>query len=190
MADDRGLMTDDQARRQMRWVTKALRTSLSGTRRSSYGTDLCDDRDGRNLAYTQGSRTRSNARGCLDLQQHCRGVRPGTHDELLAFLYYALGSAGEVRSMLLLIERLTLSDALRPHVADLIAISRSVSRQLGAWIESLKNSHIAAHGFATIPHVRLCRIGSVARVSEQTRTHQGSAEGHHDRKEERMADDQ
>ena len=43
--------------------------------------------------------------------------------------------------MLLLIERLTLSDALRPHVADLIAISRSVSRQLGAWIESLKNSH-------------------------------------------------
>jgi four helix bundle protein len=68
------------------------------------------------------------------------GFNRGTHDELLTFLYYALGSAGEVRSMVLLIQRLPGGDALRPHLDELLPLSLSVSRQLGAWIESLKNS--------------------------------------------------
>jgi four helix bundle protein len=68
------------------------------------------------------------------------GINRGTHEELLTFLYYALGSAGEVRSMLLLILRIPGADGLRSHATELIPLSLSVSRQPGAWIEALKNS--------------------------------------------------
>jgi four helix bundle protein len=68
------------------------------------------------------------------------GFDRGTHEELLSFLYIALGSAGEVRSMLRLIERIPGAEPVRPHVGDLLALTQSVSRQLGAWIESLKGS--------------------------------------------------
>src|SRR4051794_8777777 len=68
------------------------------------------------------------------------GFNRGTHDELLTFLYYALGSAGEVRSMFLLTGRLACGDPLRTHLDELLPLSLSVSRQLGAWIESLKNT--------------------------------------------------
>jgi four helix bundle protein len=68
------------------------------------------------------------------------GFERGTHNELLTFLYYALGSAGEVRSMLLLIPRLPGGDALRPHLDELLPMARNVSRQLCGWIEALKDS--------------------------------------------------
>jgi four helix bundle protein len=68
------------------------------------------------------------------------GFDRGTHAELLTFLYYALGSAGEVRSMLLLIRRLPNTQELHSDVTELIPLALSISRQLGAWIESLKNS--------------------------------------------------
>jgi four helix bundle protein len=68
------------------------------------------------------------------------GFDRGTHEELLTFLYYARGSSGEVRSMLHLIRRLPDGGRLRDHLDGLLALSESVSRQLGAWIESVKNS--------------------------------------------------
>jgi four helix bundle protein len=68
------------------------------------------------------------------------GFERGSYQELLTFLYYALGSAGEVRSMLLLIPRLPGGDRLRASVDELIPITRDVSRQLNGWIEALKNS--------------------------------------------------
>ena len=67
------------------------------------------------------------------------GFDRGTHEELLTFLYYSLGSSGEVRSMLLLLKRLPGAEALDSRLDGLLTLSRSVSRQLGAWIESLKN---------------------------------------------------
>src|SRR5438034_442277 len=86
--------------------------------------------------------------GCRDQMEEAAGpissniweVRErGTHEELLTFLYYALGSTGEVRSMLLLIQRLPGAEVLRSHWDELLPMARAVSRQLSAWIESLKS---------------------------------------------------
>jgi four helix bundle protein len=67
------------------------------------------------------------------------GFERGTNEELLTFLYIARGSAGEVRSMLCLIGRLTESESPEA-IRQLGTRTESVSRQLGGWIESIKNS--------------------------------------------------
>ena len=68
------------------------------------------------------------------------GFDRGTHEELLTFLYYARGSSAEVRSLLHLLSRIPGTDRLCPHLDDLLVMNDSVSRQLGAWIASLKDS--------------------------------------------------
>ena len=70
------------------------------------------------------------------------GFERGTKAELLTFLYIARGSAGEVRSLLCLMERMSSLDGLKSEISALKAQATSVSRQLGAWTESLKNSEI------------------------------------------------
>ena len=68
------------------------------------------------------------------------GYERGTSEELLTFLYYARGSAGEVRSMLAIMGRSPGWSTLRGEIDSLIAVCLSLSRQIGAWIESVKNS--------------------------------------------------
>jgi len=68
------------------------------------------------------------------------GFERGTHAELLSFLYIALGSAGEVRSMLHVLARLPATQEHREDLDALFAMSKSISRQLSAWLESLKDS--------------------------------------------------
>lgn len=71
------------------------------------------------------------------------GFECGTTNELLAFLYIARGSAGEVRSMLCLFEcRPALRD-FKSQVSNLKSLAESCSRQLRAWADSLQNSEIA-----------------------------------------------
>jgi len=70
------------------------------------------------------------------------GFERGTTNELIAFLYYARGSAGEVRSMLLLAERLGRFRHLKSQISDLKSLAESVSRQLRAWAGALQNSPI------------------------------------------------
>ena len=70
------------------------------------------------------------------------GYERGTMAELLTFLYYARGSAGEVRSMLNILELGAEWSGIRDEIEVLRRLTLSVSRQLGAWIESLKNSDI------------------------------------------------
>lgn len=67
------------------------------------------------------------------------GWERGTHEELLTFLYYARGSCGEVRSMLRFLSRRDLSEVGR-ELDTLLETALNTSRQLGAWLESLKNS--------------------------------------------------
>jgi four helix bundle protein len=67
------------------------------------------------------------------------GFERGTHEELLTFLYIARGSAGEARSLLVLMERIPGFEERRSELADLRSLVLDISRQLGAWIESLKN---------------------------------------------------
>jgi four helix bundle protein len=74
------------------------------------------------------------------------GFERGTTNELLAFIYIARGSAGEVRSMLCLKERRARKAnwpaALKSQISDLKSIAESCSRQLRGWADSLQNSEI------------------------------------------------
>ena len=68
------------------------------------------------------------------------GFERGTRDELLNFLYIARGSAGEVRSMLCLMERLPGLDERRQALLGLKGLSANITHQLNAWLDSLKSS--------------------------------------------------
>jgi four helix bundle protein len=68
------------------------------------------------------------------------GFERGTNNELLSFLYIARGSAGEVRSMLCLIDRLPCFRELRSETRPLKARAESCSKQLKGWAQSLQNS--------------------------------------------------
>src|SRR5947199_10645557 len=74
------------------------------------------------------------------------GFERGTTNELLAFLYIARGSAGEVRSMLVLRERRAKKRSwpaeLKARISDLKAVAENCSRQIRGWADSLQNSDI------------------------------------------------
>ncbi len=70
------------------------------------------------------------------------GFERGTTQELLTFLYIARGSAGEVRSMLCLIERLKNFAHLKSKISDLKPVAESCSRQLRAWASDSQESPI------------------------------------------------
>jgi four helix bundle protein len=70
------------------------------------------------------------------------GFERGTTKELLTFLYIARGSAGEVRSMLCLLELLPDFGDLKSEISNLTSHAEGVSRQLRAWADTLQNSSI------------------------------------------------
>jgi len=74
------------------------------------------------------------------------GFERGTTNELLAFIYIARGSAGEVRSMLCLKERRARKANwpadLKSQISNLKSVAESCSRQLRGWADSLQNSDI------------------------------------------------
>src|SRR6266568_5055439 len=80
------------------------------------------------------------------------GFERGTTQGLLTFLYIARGSAGEVRSMLCLVERLPGFDDLKylkSEISDLKSMAESISRQLRGWADSLQNSGIKGQRYLT-----------------------------------------
>lgn len=70
------------------------------------------------------------------------GFERGTTSELIQFLYYAKGSAGEVRSICHVLERMKHFEHLKSQIADLKSLARSISRQLGGWVFSLQETDI------------------------------------------------
>jgi four helix bundle protein len=70
------------------------------------------------------------------------GFERGTTQELITFLYYAKGSAGEVRSICHVIDRLPAFTHLRSEISDLKSLAESISRQLSAWARSLQETDI------------------------------------------------
>lgn len=70
------------------------------------------------------------------------GFERGTTNELLAFLYIARGSAGEVRSMLGFFERRPALANFKSQISNLKSIAESCSRQIRGWADSLQNSDI------------------------------------------------
>jgi four helix bundle protein len=77
------------------------------------------------------------------------GFERGTTQELLTFLYSARGSAGEVRSMLCLLEGIPGFGDLKSEISDLKSLAESISRQLRAWADSLQGSKITGQRYLT-----------------------------------------
>jgi len=92
------------------------------------------------------------------------GFERGTNKELLSFLYISRGSAGEVRSMLCLLDRIPTFRPLNKETALLKKKAESCSRQLKAWAQSLQNSD-----FKGERHVnqRVKRAAEAAREREE-----------------------
>ena len=77
------------------------------------------------------------------------GFERGSTAELIAFLYIARGSAGEVRSMLHFADRLFDADdlkseisSLKSEISSLKSLAESCSRQIRAWADNLQNTGI------------------------------------------------
>lgn len=77
------------------------------------------------------------------------GFERGTNNELLAFLYIARGSAGEVRSMCCLFDRLPDFAGLKSDIRTVKSKAESCSKQLKAWAESLQNSDYKGERYVT-----------------------------------------
>jgi len=70
------------------------------------------------------------------------GFERCTTAELLAFLYIARGSAGEVRSVLIFSERLDGAEHLKSQISEIKSSAESCSRQIRAWADNLQNCDI------------------------------------------------
>ena len=70
------------------------------------------------------------------------GFERGTTQELLTFIYYARGSAGEVRSILHVLNRMSSLAHLQSEICNLRTKAESISRQLRAWAGTLQNSDV------------------------------------------------
>lgn len=77
------------------------------------------------------------------------GFERGTTAELITFLYIARGSAGEVRSILCVVEKIPAFSHLGPQLPDLKSLAESVSRQIRAWADSLQNAGIKGQRYLT-----------------------------------------
>jgi four helix bundle protein len=77
------------------------------------------------------------------------GFERGTNPDLLSFLYIARGSAGEVRSMLYLLDGMPPFRNLESEIRNLRAQTDSISRQLGAWARALQDSDLKGRRFVT-----------------------------------------
>jgi len=77
------------------------------------------------------------------------GFERGTTQELITFLYYARGSAGEVRSILAVIERMSGFAHLKSQISNLKSEAEQVSRQLRGWADSMQNTDIKGQRYLT-----------------------------------------
>lgn len=77
------------------------------------------------------------------------GFERGTKQELLSFLYIARGSAGEVRSMLCLMERLPVLSDLKSEISNLRSKAEEISRQIRGWADFLQESPIKGQRYLT-----------------------------------------
>jgi four helix bundle protein len=106
-------------------------------------------------AFCKSSRLRPSFRDQLERaalsvsNNIAEGFERGTTQELLTFIYIARGSAGEVRSMLCVLETLPDSGNLKSEISNLKSLAEGISRQLRAWADSLQNTEIKGQRYLT-----------------------------------------
>ncbi|MHC4879841.1 MAG: four helix bundle protein [Planctomycetota bacterium] len=97
----------------------------------------------RNIGRGNGDLANQLQRATLSISNNiAEGFERGSTNELIHFLYIARGSAGEVRSMLCVMERMPAFAHLKSEISDLKSHCESISRQIRAWTDSLQNSEI------------------------------------------------
>jgi len=67
----------------------------------------------------------------------------------LTFLYIARGSAGEVRSMLCLLAKISLFAGLESEIRNLKSRTESISKQIGAWTRMLRDSELKGQRYVS-----------------------------------------
>jgi four helix bundle protein len=77
------------------------------------------------------------------------GFERGSKQELLTFLYIARGLAGEVRSMLCLLEKLPAFAGIESEILNLKSRVESISKQLGGWVRSLRDSELKGERYVS-----------------------------------------
>ena len=77
------------------------------------------------------------------------GFERGTTPELLTFLYIARGSAGEVRSMVCVMNRMPAFENLKCEMSNLKSLAEQISRQLRGWAQHLQDSSITGQRYLT-----------------------------------------
>lgn len=87
------------------------------------------------------------------------GFERGTNQELLTFLYIVRGSAGEVRSMLYVLESIPVFKGLNGEITGLKLRAGSVSKQLGAWLRTLRDSEMKGQRYVTSKVRRIDEAG-------------------------------
>lgn len=93
--------------------------------------------------HTKGDLSDQLRRATLSISNNiAEGFERGSTAELLKFLYYARGSAGEVRSMLHFCTAWAKTTHLKSQISDLKSTAESISRQIRGWADSLQNSDI------------------------------------------------
>lgn len=93
--------------------------------------------------YQKGDIANQIQRAALSVPNNiAEGFERGTTPELIQFLYYAKGSAGEVRSICYVMEALPFLSHLKSEIADLKSLARAISRQLAGWAFSLQETDI------------------------------------------------
>lgn len=70
------------------------------------------------------------------------GFERGSNAELVQYLYIAKGSTSEVRSMLRIMLLMNAFDEQQTQINRFLSVTEDISRQLGGWVNSLKNSKI------------------------------------------------
>lgn len=92
------------------------------------------------------------------------GFERGTKQELLTFLYIARGSAGEVHSMLFLLERLPAFGELKEEIMNLKFMTGRISKQLGGWLRALRDTDLKGQRYV---NGKTRRINEAARDREE-----------------------
>lgn len=77
------------------------------------------------------------------------GFERGTTADLILFLYYAKGSAGEVRSICHVMDKLPYLSHLKSQISDIKSLAARVSKQLAGWSASMQKTDIKGQKYLT-----------------------------------------